>query len=272
MAHVKTDDVLIYDYEEKANMQIYYSRGIELHGKRLKDKYGLADYTDVNKPCLFYGFFFTSDWHKCLNHKGKRIALWSGSDALGRERLRALTAQKDILHIATGHYLFNDLEKYTDNIIQVPKINTPIDYWKPKPLGDKIYWCNSQDVKYGRDYGQVLVDHFGVDKFLFTESAAKQSCTLADMPHIYEQCFMGLRLTKRDGSPNTVHELGLMGRMVVSNSRTPNCLNYNTVYDIIQHIEDCMNPINDEHEQVAKQVYEYLDVNLIEKINEKLGL
>ena len=49
---------------------------------------------------------------------------------------------------------------------------------------------------------------------------------------------MGLRLTNIDGLPNTVLEMGLMGRHCIHNGNTPNSLNYKSVEDIINHINN----------------------------------
>lgn len=250
-------------------MQLAYSDGIKLHGKRLKEKYGFEDYIDDRKPTLFYGMFFGRDWRLCLAHRGKRAAMWSGSDILGKERLKLLTSQKDILHVATGNYIENDLKPYTDNYIVVPKINTPVEIWEPKPLGNLIYWCNSDDPKYGAEYKERLVKEFGEYKFLFTDCYGenKRTYELVGMKYAYEKCFMGLRLTKRDGCPNTVMEMGLMGRYVVSNYDAPNTLGWDNIDHIIKCIKMYEN--KDSYKFIAGLMKDFLSLNLIEEIENK---
>jgi len=56
------------------------------------------------------------------------------------------------------------------------------------------------------------------------------------MSGVYDKCFMGIRLTPHDGLPNTVVELGLMGRRCVWNGNLPNAIPWMKDADIIEAV------------------------------------
>ena len=63
-----------------------------------------------------------------------------------------------------------------------------------------------------------------------------ENCTYENMPCIYKQCFIALRLTEYDGNANTVQELELMGISVVHNGTHNNSLKWKSLDDIMFHI------------------------------------
>ena len=56
-----------------------------------------------------------------------------------------------------------------------------------------------------------------------------------DMPNIYKQCFIMLRLTRNDGNANSVQECEAMGIPVIHN-QSDYGLKWKSVEDIINHI------------------------------------
>ena len=75
------------------------------------------------------------------------------------------------------------------------------------------------------------------------------------MPEIYKSSFIGLRLTPHDGLPETVLEMGMMGRRCVWNGDFPGCYRWETEQDIIDAILK-------ERENIGKTNYK-----LVEDIN-----
>lgn len=246
-------------------IQLKYSDSIAMHGERLKNRYGFTDYVDTTKPTLFYGFFFGRDWKAVLNHKGKRACLWSGSDALGKERVKLLTQQKDILHLVSSKWVENDLKWCTNNYVVVPRINSSLEHWKPCPLGKRIYWANSLEPKYGSQYRDALIEEFGHDTFIFSNAHgdfSNTTHTFKDMYDVYEKCFVGLRLTERDGCPQTVMEMGLMGRPVIWNGDSPNACNYESIEDIVRTIRDAQTAREWHWKELGMDMANYLSIDL----------
>ena len=80
------------------------------------------------------------------------------------------------------------------------------------------------------------------------------------MPSLYNKCFIGLRLVPHDGLASTVQELGLMGIKCVHNGNSPSALNYNTISDILSHIEKEAKTIGTKDEKLAEEVKKYLTI------------
>jgi len=86
---------------------------------------------------------------------------------------------------------------------------------------------------------------------------------------MYKKSFIGLRFTEHDGLSNTVCEMGLMGRRMIHNGDTPNCIPYekNNINDIIESIKHeywhAKNPMGDNLEANGVSVFmqKYLNIN-----------
>ena len=55
------------------------------------------------------------------------------------------------------------------------------------------------------------------------------------MPSIYSQCFIGLRLTNKDGNANTAQEMNAMNIPIIHNHSSFG-LKWNNLNDIIYHV------------------------------------
>jgi hypothetical protein len=96
--------------------------------------------------------------------------------------------------------------------------------------------------------------------FIVRYSLPPNRCDLSEMPEIYKQCFMGLRLNAHDGLSNTVMELGLMGRMCVWNGGSPNAIPWNTINDVVAAIYKEQQYIGTTNYMVAEVTKKYLDI------------
>jgi len=85
--------------------------------------------------------------------------------------------------------------------------------------------------------------------------------TRAQLMDVYGGCFVGLRLTPRDGVSVTAVELGMMGRRVIFNGDTPSAIKWKGIDDICESVKkEYENRHIDDTEQVSKQVKDYLDI------------
>ena len=64
-----------------------------------------------------------------------------------------------------------------------------------------------------------------------------ENCTYENMPGIYKQCFIALRLTEYDGNANTVQECQAMNIPIVHNQSNYG-LKWSCCSDIIHHIKN----------------------------------
>ena len=105
--------------------------------------------------------------------------------------------------------------------------------------GNKIYIYTSNIEKtaneiYGKKFYSNVIDRLSY-KYNFIIATSKSH---TNIKYIYKDCFVGLRLTSMDGLGATNIELGLMGIKCITNNISPNCLHWNNVDDIINHIEN----------------------------------
>ena len=76
----------------------------------------------------------------------------------------------------------------------------------------------------------------------------------------YKSCFIGLRLTTHDGLPNTICELGLMGRRCIYNGQLPHSIPYSNADDIVESIEREFKSRNEDNTLIANDMYDYLNI------------
>jgi hypothetical protein len=249
------------DIDEKIKTkQIYVSPSVIFFKDKLKEKYNLVDYYDFKSPAIFNGVYSAFDINKILNHKGVAIVIWCGNDALKLTYNNAnrIKLKKDIRHIAKSEFVYNSLKKYNiiSDIIPVTP-TTPIINYKPK--GDKVYFYYSK--RDPEKYGYNLMEEVESKVDIEIIKVSSDMYSKKQLDEIYEKCFIGLRLTKHDGLPNTVLELGLMGRKCVYNGNLPNALKYKSSEDIINHINNEYQLRNINNECISEDVFNYININ-----------
>lgn len=226
----------------------------------LKAKYGFEEYCNPHEPAVFFGMY-KRVYKTLYRHKALAVVVWSGSDSIGLWKQLEFVGflkknSKRIFHIAISDIVGNDLKKAGVDHIVLPV--TPFNHnLEPVPLGDKIYTyaALSDDDLYGIEMVRDVEKHIDYEIIYV---APKQYSRKHLIDFIYPQCFLGLRLTKHDGLPNTVLELGAMGRKVVTNVDTPNALPYRDVKSIINHINSEAKKIGTMQKQVSKDVKDFI--------------
>lgn len=237
--------------------QMCVSPNVIFFKDKLLKKYGLKDYSDVNSPCVFNGLYTPNDYMKLINHKSDKTIVWCGTDATLLNK-NLLKKAGEVRHIAKSKFISETLTKNNIPHILLPITpTTPVKNYKGKK-GENIYFYKGND----RDrYGGRLVDEIKKHTKYNIIEANHKTYNPNDLEKIYESCFIGLRLTKHDGLPNTVLEMGLMGRNCVHNGNTPNSLNYSGVDDIIKHINNEYAKRDENSEKVVDGVYDFLNID-----------
>ena len=226
-----------------------------LHFNFLK-KFKLKDYGDTHAPCVFFGCYKgRNDLGIILNHKGLVVLCWGGTDILGMTPEDFASLRKDnIKHIAISRYIGDDLNRQGFKYRSVPITAAPLRF-NPVPLGISIYTYldKRRPDFYGEPIIRLLEDRYDIIRG--TGDIPKEK-----MGEVYSRCFLGLRLTKHDGLPNTVVEMGLMGRRCVYNGLLPNAINYKSTADIINAIEHERKKIGMVQFDVARKMFDYLNI------------
>lgn len=102
--------------------------------------------------------------------------------------------------------------------------------------GNKVFIFNGQTPGREHIYGKKIYTEImrRLPQYSYILSNTLQE-PHENMPNIYSQCFIMLRLTKYDGNANSVQECEAMNIPVVHNQSRYG-LKWNTVEDIINHI------------------------------------
>lgn len=232
-----------------------------------RSRWKLEEYSDPNKPCVFFGLYTEEDRNIFLNHKSYSIVIWGGGEFNDANILLAANKEKSIL-IGYGWMI----EKYKTLGIPYQKVILPVkDYsmFKPSPLGDKVYvYAGIHGNRHGYfkwdSMIKPLFKEYGEDKFIFTSYRDIDEL----IEEYYNNCFLYIKPNEKGGS-TAMWELGLMGRKTVANSQgsLPNVIEYSTIDDIKKTIDTEAKKIGTIQDTLAKEVN-----NCLMNTNEWLNL
>jgi len=258
---VKNEDVFRDEIINIINqkLQISVSDAVTNFKTKMVEKYNLNEYLDTNTPTVFFGMYNENDYKKFLNHTGQKIIIWCGTDALNAKKNKHWWDElKKGVNISMSSFIYKSLSfcGINSNIVPIAPTKTTLNV---KPKGDNIYWYYNSDGK--RDfYGGKIIDQIKKLTNYNIIEAKLNSFDNDKISEVYESCFLGLRLTNHDGLPNTVVEMGLMGRYCLHNGNTPNSIQYDSenINDIIKKIDDQFKRKNEVDYDIAKKVSNYM--------------
>lgn len=230
--------------------QIYTSKSLRHFEGRMKKKYQLQSYVSKESPAIFYGVFCSSV-PVIHAHRSLGVVLWAGTDAQmlrdwvvdGKEfprcqQVEGFLSKPNLRHVCRSQQLREDLE--LSGVSCVFRRVSPVltELFSVRPLGSCVYSYGSEynRNKYGGDVIDQLRDRFPDLTFL-SRDVGEGCVPYEKMSHVYERCFLGLRLTKHDGLPNSVIEMGLMGRPSVFNGDLPGSISWENVDDVARIID-----------------------------------
>jgi hypothetical protein len=241
--------------------QIKISTSNEFFNQKINFKYKLVDYYNKKKPAIFWGMYRDEDVLALENHNNLCVVIWRGSDAMNvKKYVDRIKKIKNIRHISISSFIKNSLDK-NGIISELIPIRPTENIINVKPRGNKLYFYYGKNTeKAWNFYGGKIVDK--IKKIIPYEIilATKDTYNENELQKIYEDCFLGLRLTDHDGIANTVCEMGLMGRNCIHNGDIPNSLKYNSIDDIVEIIHKEYQNRNLENSLIANDVYKYLDI------------
>lgn len=238
--------------------QIYVSSAVEHFKEQMKNKYDLIEYHNKNEPAIFNGLYNKQDWDIISEHQGLRVIVWCGNDAnllYRRPYFNLVKNLKNTIHIAKSKILFDTLTGYGISCKLVNVTPTMIEKNK-KPRGENVYFYGT--IKHGSNYIESIQRKIPY-KIIHIKSSSEHS--KEELEKIYESCFIGVRLTTHDGLPNTVIELGLMGRRCVHNGELPNTIPWSSVKDVADIIKNEYSIKDEDNQKIVDDVYNYLNIS-----------
>lgn len=208
---------------------------------------------DINKACYFFGVYNLEDLNNILNHKGDINIIFGGSD-LDLEmnhcrklipRLREFIKHNKNVRI---YFISKNLQERGKSLelfgtlVRLDLIGDKWDRFKCN-INDVInrnyIYCYTGCKRLGKLYNYDLILEIERElseyKFIYSHKLDLEHEKMID---IYNKCFVGLRLTKKDGNANTVIEMGKLGIPIIFNGDEINSINYDfdNKNDIIKKI------------------------------------
>ena len=238
--------------------QLETSGGVIFFHSTMAEKYNLIDYSNHKDPVLFMGCYKDIDVKKIINHKGFVLLLWLGTDAMRITPQRARSLGKsNIYHICSSEYIEKDLKKAG---LKYKRINLAITTHvpNPHPLGEYVYFYygRTNPEFYGSSRAVRIKEKLKDIKFIF---ATKGTFPIWEMSGVYKKCFFGLRLTPHDGLPQTVLEMGMMGRKCVWNGDFPGCYQWGNDQNIIDAIYKERENIGRTNHKLIEDINNYME-------------
>lgn len=239
-----------------------------LAGLDFKKKYGLTDYVDSIAPLLQFGFYREEDIAIFRTHKAPINLVFQGSDALLLTASLAdilkhrIFTSKDCKVYAISEWISSRLHSWGIPHQVIPISATIQSEWENCPNGDKIY-------AYASDMQPANFKYYGGDLFYEVEKQTGIEVIIGnygkynreELTGLYKQSFINLRLTKFDGCPNTVLEMGLMGRKSIYNGSIDGCIKWQNIDDICQNVIVEYGTRKYDNSKVSEQFNKYLNIN-----------
>ena len=224
--------------------QCYVSTSLNQFKERFKNKYNLSDYTNNKEPAIFFGVYNMVDIEKIKHHNSHRYIIFGGSDVNFNKAINILRKLNNITFLSISHDIEDRLnnKKIKNIYIEFSLLDTTI--FKPiskEELGNSIFIYNGYyknlEHNYGKEYYEKVMKLLPNYNYIFSNNLNE---SYENMPNIYKQCFIILRLTKNDGNANTIQEAQALGIPSIHN-QSDYGLKWNTVDDIINYINKYSN-------------------------------
>lgn len=216
--------------------------------QRFLTKYNLTNYANSSKSTIFFGLYNIHEIQNVQLHNGSKAIMFGGTDIdLIKSNCKMLNKLKK-LKINTFYAISLDIVK------RLNELNIPCDYFNLnlvdynifKPLTNhkfknKIFIYNGLMKGNENLYGQHLyleIINIFTDCIFILSNEIKYDWE--QMPQIYSECFIGLRLTEHDGNANTVQEMVAMQIPIIHNGEQGG-INWKDLNDIINIIKKYKN-------------------------------
>ena len=234
--------------------QCYVSSGLQRFQDRFMNHFHLTNYENEDQPCIFFGIYTDHDLDVINNHKHLKYIIWGGEDANPNYNhckftLDEIKKVSNVIHIAISKCIYNRLKLFQlDSIfVDFSLVNKELFYPISKhEQGNKILIFNGQkpgrEHIYGKSIYEQIMKKLPQYEFILSNHL---NVPYEEMPKIYKQCFIMLRLTKYDGNANSVQECEAMNIPVIHN-QSDYGLKWNNIDDILHHITNLSISIKNE--------------------------
>jgi len=229
--------------------QYYISNGLsnfrDQFTNKFKNLYNLIEYNNNTDNTCFFGVYTDDDLYKLKSHEGIKYIIWGGEDAnpknlVSLSTLNEVQKLSNVIHISISKCIYKSLQNVNINSIYINFNLVDTNLFKKIPsleLGNKIFIFNGQTNNrehiYGKSIYEAVMKRLPQYEYIFSNSL---NVKYEEMPEIYKQCFIMIRLTMHDGNANSVQECKAMNIPVIHN-QSDYGLEWQNIDDIIRHIQ-----------------------------------
>lgn len=222
--------------------QLITSSGLTHLHERFKRLYKLDDYRSKYRHTIYFGIYTFDDIRNIINLNVKYI-IFGGTDVDLVLNNSFIKEKFDL--IKNAHILSISLDIH-DRLLKYGYKSTYFDlnlvdknvFKKIETGGDCIYIYNGltegNEQLYGKCIYMEVIKRLPGYNYIFSNKLHVPNHKMYD---IYTKCFIGLRLTEKDGNANTVQEFESIGIPIVHNLSNYG-LKWNNIDDIIRHVEE----------------------------------
>ncbi len=208
--------------------QVRFSSGVKFFEADFCKRWNLNLYSDIDAPCLFAGVYFPEDIRAINDHKGFKVVWnWGGiGDFFNNlDPVNVVVMMSPFIN----HDSISDKYKKKKANIQIKDFSM----FTPNKLGDKVY-CYLGNPNVQDQYGYEVVEKLKKEiEFEVIYGYLGHSINFIKEQY-YDNCFVNIK-TKVIGGMTTATELAYMGRMTISNTKAPFCIDYkDNILDIIR--------------------------------------
>jgi hypothetical protein len=215
-----------------------------------KNKLLLEKYNNKNKPCFFFGLYSDEDFNNVVNHKGDKHIIFGGSDLdinmfhtkIIIPKLKLLVSKnKNIkLYFISKNLQKRALEfKLNGSLVELNLVDNSWSNSLDNLKKSKLIYFYDGFGKTGKLYDIELLKELEnrLKKYdLECVYSSKLKLANNEMINVYKKCFVGVRLTKKDGNANTVLELDKLNIPVIFNGNNVNAISWKDINDIEKKI------------------------------------
>lgn len=228
------------------------SNNIKHVEKQFKSKLNLYDDYNNKVPCFFFGMYSDEDYNNLLYHKGEKHLIFGGSDLdynMYHSKIiipKIKNLQKNdknlkIYYISANLKLRGNSIKLKGSLVKLNLV--PNNWYRIVDIDNfkkhNCIYCYTGCNKLGKLYNYELLLKLEKElpefNFIYSHSL---NVDFVKMYEIYSKCFVGVRLTNKDGNANTVLEMGSLGLPIIFNGDDCNAIRYekNNINDIKEKI------------------------------------
>ena len=234
------------------------SGSLKYFTKGFMANYNLLPLQNKNQAVIMFGMYTIIDYVFFAHHRGPIILVWCGRDASRiPDRWAYLLKTKVCKHIATHVHGSKDLRKKGIKHEVWPITPGKIDL-QLAPRGDNLYWYGHETMN--TFYGGHYLDEIERRTKIKIIKAGPKTYDKKQLTEVYKSSFLALRLTKYDGVPTTVLEMGFMGRKSIFNGAVPHCIQWKGVDDICQKIMREYETRHDDNAYIADDIRKFMDI------------